>query len=76
MKKLFIAARRVVIGLTAVVAWSVSSAQATDIKRVVSARGIEAWLVQDASIPVISFNFAWRAGAAYEQVSTFPGAHP
>jgi zinc protease len=66
VKKFLIAARRIVIGLTAVVAWSVSAAQAVDIQRVVSAKGIEAWLVQDSSIPVISFKFAWRAGAAYD----------
>jgi zinc protease len=66
VKDILIAARRILIGLTAVVAWSVSNAQAMDIKRVVSARGIEAWLVQDASIPVISFKFSWRAGAAHD----------
>ncbi len=40
------------------------NAQAMDIRRVVSAGGIEAWLVQDSSVPVISFSFAWRSGAA------------
>ena len=43
-----------------------SAVQAMDIKRVVSAKGIEAWLVQDASVPVISVNFAWRAGAVHD----------
>ena len=57
---------RVLAVLSLLVAGAVSSAQAMDIKRVVSARGIEAWLVQDSSIPVVSVSFAWRAGAVHD----------
>ena len=35
-----------------------------DIQRVISPGGIEAWLVQDKTVPVISFSFAFRGGAA------------
>jgi zinc protease len=43
-------------------AWS--AAWAVDVKRVVSPGGIEAWLVQDHSVPLLSIDFAFRAGAA------------
>ena len=39
-------------------------AQAVEIKRVVSPGGIEAWLVQDATVPVVSIEVAFRGGAA------------
>ncbi len=39
------------------------AAQATKIERVVSPGGIEAWLVRDASVPVISMEFGFRGGA-------------
>jgi len=41
-------------------------AAAFDIQRVRSPGGIEAWLVRDTSVPVISFSFAFRAGAAVD----------
>src|SRR5215216_5939050 len=40
-----------------------SVAQATKIERVVSPGGIEAWLVHDKSVPLISIDFAFRGGA-------------
>ena len=39
---------------------------ATEIQRVHSPGGIEAWLVEDRSIPVISFRFAFKGGAALD----------
>ncbi len=36
---------------------------ALDIERVVSPGGIEAWLVNDPSVPVISMDVAWRGGS-------------
>ena len=33
-------------------------AQATNIQRVVSPGGIEAWLVQDATVPIIAMEYA------------------
>jgi zinc protease len=40
----------------------VSTAQAIDIKRVVSPGGIEAWLVQDTKIPLLAIKFAFKGG--------------
>ena len=42
------------------------SAHAITIERVVSKGGIEAWLVQDRMVPLISVSFAWRGGAALD----------
>lgn len=49
--------------LALVVAWPVA---ATEIQRVRSPGGIEAWLVEDGSIPVISFRFSFRGGGALD----------
>ena len=43
---------------------------AIDIQKVRSPGGIEAWLVQDKSVPVISMNFAFKTGGtAYDPVA-------
>ena len=39
-----------------------------EIQRVVSPGGIKAWLVNDASIPIISMRFAFRGGASLDPV--------
>jgi zinc protease len=39
------------------------AAQATTIQRIVSPGGIEAWLVQEPSVPMIAFDFSFRGGA-------------
>lgn len=44
----------------------VRPAAATTVERVVSPGGIEAWLVQEHSIPVIALQFAVRGGAAQD----------
>ncbi|MBL4758956.1 MAG: insulinase family protein [Rhizobiales bacterium] len=41
-------------------------ANATKIERVVSPGGIEAWLVEDHSLPLITFKFAMEGGAAQD----------
>jgi zinc protease len=41
-------------------------AKALEIRRVVSPGGIEAWLVQDDAVPIISINFAFKGGAALD----------
>ena len=41
-------------------------ATATEIQRVRSPGGIEAWLVEDKSVPVISLRFAFRGGGALD----------
>jgi len=42
------------------------SASATKIERIVSPGGIEAWLVQDPSVPLIAFDFAFKGGATQD----------
>ena len=42
------------------------SAQAVTVQRVVSPQGIEAWLVEDHTNPILSMRFAFRGGAALD----------
>jgi zinc protease len=44
------------------------TAEATTIQRVVSPGGIEAWLVQEPSVPLIALDFAFRGGANQDPV--------
>ena len=48
------------------VALSPQPASATTIERVISPGGIEAWLVQDASVPLIAMNFSFQGGATQD----------
>ena len=57
---------RVLAILVAASVVSGGSAPATEIQLVRSPGGIEAWLVQDDSVPVISFSFSFRGGAALD----------
>jgi len=41
-------------------------AHATKIERVVSPGGIEAWLVQDKTVPLVAIDFAFRGGTAQD----------
>jgi hypothetical protein len=41
-----------------------AAASAMDIERVVSPGGIEAWLVEEPSIPVVVMEVAWKGGTA------------
>lgn len=43
-----------------------SPAGAVDVQRVVSPLGIEAWLVESPTVPVISMEFAFRGGSAQD----------
>jgi zinc protease len=47
------------------IAWT-GPAYAVNVERVTSAGGIEAWLVEDHTVPVVSFEFVFRAGAAID----------
>jgi zinc protease len=52
------------LGLSVAVFFALTSlAHATKIERVVSPGGIEAWLVHDKAVPLISLDFAFRGGA-------------
>lgn len=47
-------------------AWPGPALAAVDVQRVVSPGGIEAWLVEDHSTPLISVSIAFRGGAALD----------
>src|SRR2546430_1741174 len=49
------------------VSWA-SGAAAMEIRQVVSARGIAAWLVEDHSVPVVTLRFAFPGGAALDPI--------
>jgi len=58
-----------IVALAALPLWlSIAPAQAVEVERVISPGGIEAWLVQDNSNPVVSMRFAFRAGAEFDPV--------
>jgi zinc protease len=44
------------------------AAEATTIQRIVSLGGIEAWLVQEPSVPLVALDFAFRGGANQDPV--------
>jgi zinc protease len=55
------------LGATLVAFGHAPSAQATaKIQRVISPGGIEAWLVQDATVPLVAMQFAFQGGSAQD----------
>jgi zinc protease len=54
---------RLAVAIAAASILSASSARATTIERVVSAAGIEAWLVHEPAVPLIAVDFAFTGGA-------------
>lgn len=52
--------------LTGVICLCALPAHGVDVQRVVSAGGIEAWLVEDQSIPIIALSLAFRGGGALD----------
>jgi zinc protease len=61
---------RLLIGsaTVAALALALTPVQATTIQRVVSPGGIEAWLVQEPSLPLVALNFAFVGGASQDPV--------
>ena len=59
-----LAASLLLLAMAAIVA----PAHAVSIERVVSPKGVEAWLVQDRSVPVVALQFAFRGGSALDPV--------
>jgi zinc protease len=57
-----------ILGLAAALLLIARPAFAMPIETVTSKGGISAWLVQDHSLPVISFHFSFRGGAASDPV--------
>lgn len=45
---------------------ALSSAKAVEIQKVTSPGGIEAWLVEDHTIPLLAMNFSFKGGAAQD----------
>ncbi len=58
--------RGVAVALAAAAFWAATAAAATQVNRVVSPGGIEAWLVEEHSIPILSVRIAFRGGAALD----------
>jgi zinc protease len=56
---------RVLLVLACLGVWAVP-AFAVNVERVTSPGGIEAWLVEDHTVPVVSLEFMFRAGAAID----------
>ncbi len=55
------------LGAAFALAWLVPApAQATNIERMVSPGGIEAWLVREPSVPLIAMHFAFKGGASQD----------
>ena len=46
-----------------------SPAQATTVERVVSPGGLEAWLVRDATVPLVALEFAFAGGSSQDPAS-------
>lgn len=59
-------AARIAFAAATLVVAALSPANATTIQRVVSPGGIEAWLVQDATVPLIAMDFAFKGGSAQD----------
>ncbi|WP_417685528.1 M16 family metallopeptidase [Roseibium sp.] len=45
---------------------SLAPAQAVEVQRVVSPAGIEAWLVEDDTVPIVAMNFSFEGGATQD----------
>ena len=58
--------RRVGLAAAGLLLLALAPAQATNIQRVVSPGGIEAWLVQDATVPIIAMEYAFAGGSTQD----------
>ena len=58
--------RRLVLAAVCSVLLPFGAAHATSIQRVVSPGGIEAWLVQDATVPIIAMEYAFAGGSTQD----------
>lgn len=54
------------IALTATLATALPASAAAKVKRVVSPGGIEAWFVQDATVPLVALEFSFAGGSAQD----------
>jgi zinc protease len=58
--------RRLAVVATGSLLLALTPAYATNIQRVVSPGGIEAWLVQDATVPIIAMEYAFSGGSVQD----------
>ena len=58
--------------IAALAVFAVSPAKAIEIERVTTPLGIEVWLVEENTLPLIALNFAFRGGSAHDPAET-PG---
>ncbi len=65
-RSLTIAAILVLALIPALILTAALPARAIEVQRVISPGGIEAWLVEDHSNPIISLDLAFRGGAALD----------
>lgn len=66
---------RAVLACALLLAAAVNAAHATNIERVVSPKGIEAWLVRDATVPLIAVDFAFAGGTSQDPADKPGVAH-
>ena len=55
--------------------WQLTTAHAMKIQEVKSPGGIEAWLVEEHSVPIIALHFAFKGGAAQDPAGKEGVAH-
>jgi zinc protease len=59
--------RRLVLALSAFALVASAPASAMSIERIVSPAGIEAWLVREQSVPLVSLNYAFHGGTSQDE---------
>jgi zinc protease len=59
----------------AVLIAATNAASAMTIEKIVSPAGIEAWLVREKSVPLITMNYAFRGGASQDEADKAGTAH-
>ncbi len=57
------------VSIVAALGVPLGTARATTIERIVSPMGIEAWLVQEHTVPLVALDFAFRGGASQDPVA-------
>lgn len=57
---------RFIIIPISVLVLSISQARAVDIREITSEKGINAWLVEDYSVPIVTMKFSFNAGSAQD----------
>jgi zinc protease len=65
-KSIAVHAFRLLAALVLAVVAQAGTAQAVEVQKVISARGIEAWLVEEDTVPLIAVSFAFVGGAAQD----------